>query len=136
LPTLARWHIKTALAWLVAGLALGVVSYLPLGGFPSATFAPVYVHLLVVGWLTQLVFGVAYWMFPKASLEKPRGHEGLALATYALLNLGMAARAVGEPMLALAPGETARGLVVASAVLQWLAVMAFVANTWPRVRGT
>jgi hypothetical protein len=25
---------------------------------------PVYLHLLNFGWLTQLLFGVALWMFP------------------------------------------------------------------------
>jgi hypothetical protein len=37
-------------------------------------------------------------------------------------------RVVGEPL-------QVGGLLVASAVLQWLGAAAFVANTWPRVKG-
>ena len=136
MPTLARWYIKTALAWLIAGLAAGVAIHLPITRLPSAALQPVYIHFLVLGWLTQLIFGVAYWMFPKVSLERPRGHESLAVAAYVLLNVGLAARGIGEPMLTLAPGPDARGLVLASAVLPWLGVMAFIANAWPRVRGS
>ena len=24
-----------------------------------------YLHLLVVGWITQIIFGVAFWLFPR-----------------------------------------------------------------------
>jgi hypothetical protein len=63
LPQLSRWLIRTALVYLLVSLMVGVAQ-------PSLTSAglilwPTYVHLLVVGWLTQLIFGVAYWMFPR-----------------------------------------------------------------------
>ena len=93
---------------------------------------PTYVHLLVVGWLTQLIFGVAYWMFPRYSAERPRGSERLSWITFALLNLGLLLRAIAEPWHALA-GRGA-GLLVGSAVLQVLAGWTFVWNTWPRIR--
>ena len=59
---------------------------------------PVTIHLLVVGWVTGMIFGVAYWMFPKFSTEQPRGANGLAVASFVLLNLGLLLRVVGEPM--------------------------------------
>src|SRR6058998_2124739 len=64
---------------------------------------PVYFHLFMVGGVTQMIFGVAYWMFPRISKENPRGWEGLALVTYVTLNVGLIARAVVEPILALRP---------------------------------
>jgi hypothetical protein len=95
---------------------------------------PIYFHLLMVGWVTQLIFGVALWMFPKFSAAQPRGNERLGWATFWLLNVGLLLRVIGEPLVVLQP-ETAAGLLVAlSAVLQWLAGMGFVLNTWPRVR--
>ena len=93
---------------------------------------PTYLHLLVVGWLTQLIFGVAFWLFPKYSSVKPRGSEGLGWASFVLLNFGLILRLIGEPRAAL--GGDAATLLVASAVIQLLAGWAFVANTWPRVR--
>ncbi|HSB88424.1 MAG TPA: hypothetical protein VLD63_00215 [Anaerolineales bacterium] len=133
MPTLARWYIKTSFAWLALALLLGVVSVILPASWPSAAFAPVQMHAFVVGWITQLIFGVVYWMFPKASTEHPRGSEGLAAATYVLLNAGLAARAVGEPMAALGgPGAL---WLIGSALMQWLAGLGFVLNTWPRVKG-
>jgi hypothetical protein len=88
----------------------------------------------MVGWVAQLIFGVVYWMFPRYSREKPRGSEGQAIATFILLNIGLVCRAVGEPIHALWPGVLWGWLVALSAVLQWLAGMVFVVNTWARVK--
>ena len=128
MPVLTRWFIKTALVYLVAGLALGIAQ----PGLPAT--GPVYVHLLVVGWITQMIFGVAYWMFPRYTRETPRGSDRLAIASYVCLNAGLMLRAVAEPVYTLhaIPGF-GRTLAVA-AVLQWLGGMAFVLNSWARVR--
>jgi Trk-type K+ transport system membrane component len=128
MPVITRWFIKTALVYFVAALLLGVAQpRLPAAG-------PAYVHLLVVGWITQVIFGVAYWMFPRHTREAPRGSDGLAITAYVCLNAGLVLRVVAEPvyMLHSAPGLGA-ALAVA-AVLQWLGGMAFVVNLWPRVK--
>ncbi len=88
----------------------------------------------MVGWVTQMIFGVAYWMFPRISKENPRGWEGLALVTYVTLNVGLIARAVVEPILALRPAPLWTVTLILSAVLQWIGALAFAANTWRRVR--
>ncbi|HLE29767.1 MAG TPA: cbb3-type cytochrome c oxidase subunit I [Anaerolineales bacterium] len=138
MPTLTRWYIKTALAYfvvaLLAGLALAVRSVAALPPLFN-TLAPVYFHLLMVGWVTQLIFGVVYWMFPKYSADKPRGSENLSWATYWLLNVGLILRAIGEPLVGLQPEAGTAGWVLAvSAASQWLAGLGFVANTWGRVK--
>ena len=137
MPPLTRWFIRTALTYLVAallaglGLALGqVVALPPVFG----ALQPVYFHLLMVGWVTQLIFGVVVWMFPKYSSEQPRGNERLGWATYILLNAGLLLRALGEPLIAAQPASGAGWLLAGSAVLQFLAGWAFVANTWLRVK--
>jgi heme/copper-type cytochrome/quinol oxidase subunit 1 len=98
-----------------------------------AGFRPTHLHLLVVGWITQVIFGVAYWMFPRYSAERPRGSEPLGWAAFILLNVGLLLRVAGEPFYAL--GRAVGGLLVASALAQLLAGWAFVLNTWPRVKG-
>jgi heme/copper-type cytochrome/quinol oxidase subunit 1 len=137
MPPLARWFIRTALAYLVAALLVGVTLVLgPLLRFPPAISAlqPVYFHLLMVGWVTQLIFGVGFWMFPKQSSEQPRGSERLGWATYWLLNSGLLLRVIGELLVAVQPGSSTGWLLAASAVLQLLAGWAFVVNTWARVK--
>ena len=137
MPAVTRWFIKAGLAYFVTALLLGVVLATPaVFPIPPAVMAwgPVYVHLFMVGWVAQLIFGVVYWMFPRYSRAKPRGSEGLAVATFVLLNIGLVLRAIGEPTHALWPAAAWGWLVALSAVLQWLAGIIFVINTWPRVK--
>jgi hypothetical protein len=133
-PPLTRWLVKAALLYLVAALALGVAVQIPaVARLPLvAVLWPTYLHILVVGWLTQLIFGVAYWLFPRYSAEQPRGSERLGWVTFVLLNAGLLLRLVGEPRRAL--GGDAHVVLLVSAAAQLLAVWAFVLNTWPRVR--
>jgi len=135
MPTLTRWFIKTALVYfviaLLAGLILASQAMFDLRLLP-ASFSPVYFHMLMVGWVTQLILGVVYWMFPKFTKEQPRGSETLGWAVYALLNVGLVLRFLIEPF---NPAGTMWGWgLVASAFLQWLAGLIFVANTWARVK--
>jgi cbb3-type cytochrome oxidase subunit 1 len=139
MPPLTRWFLKSALVYLVAALLAGaLVAARNVWLLPPlvSAFTPVYLHLFMVGWVTQLIFGVVFWMFPKYSKEKPRGSETLGWATYLLLNVGLLLRVLGEPLNALQPGTLWGWLLVVSAVLQWLAGFSFVANTWGRVQDT
>lgn len=130
MPLLTRTFIKTAMVYFTLALLVGIWMTVraPAGMFP------VYIHLLVFGWLTQLVFGVIYWMFPKYSKQIPRGHEALGWITYGALNLGLVLRAIAEPLHAAQASQLSGLLLVLSAVLQWLSGLTFVANTWPRVK--
>lgn len=132
MPLIVRTYIKTALVYLVVSLLVAMI----MGFVPQlAPLRPVYIHLLIVGWITQLIMGVALWMFPKYSREQPRGSETLAWETYALLNMGLVLRAIGEPLLLVQPGYVASGMLALSSVLQLLAGWSFVYNTWDRVKG-
>jgi hypothetical protein len=135
MPTVSRWMIRSAMVALLLGLGLmaAIAGRSPLG-LPAwvAALGPGALHLITVGWLTQMVFGVAFWMFPRFSAQSPRGSETLAWTSFVTLNLGLALRVAGEPLAAI--GRVVPGLLVAAAVLQLLAAIAFSANTWPRLR--
>lgn len=132
---MTRWLLRAGLLWLLAGLAGAVLvaAREPLG-LPAvlAAAGPTAFHLLTVGWLTQLIFGVAHWMFPRASAERPRGREGLMWAALLLLNAGLLLRLVAEPPAGI--GHASLPALAASGLLQFAAAACFVANTWPRVR--
>jgi hypothetical protein len=101
---------------------------------PLAALNPVYIHLLVVGWLTQFIFAVMYWMFPIISKSSLRGDPRPAWVAFILLNLGLILRAVCEPWRAISPTSVnATGLVI-SAVLQVAASYLIVWVCWPRIR--
>lgn len=103
---------------------------------PSLTAAglilwPTYVHLLVVGWLTQLIFGVAYWMFPRPRAAASPWTERLGWVAYGCLNAGLLLRALAES----GPISVFRGeWFLISGLFQLVAGWAFVIATWPRVR--
>lgn len=72
MPPLTRWFIKSALVYLTVSLLVGVaLTARGTVGLHTVVDAlmPVYVHLFMVGWVTQMIFGVAYWMFPRVSKE-------------------------------------------------------------------
>ncbi len=138
MPFLTRLFVKTALVYFIAALLAGLlVAARPVLALPSivAALTPVYFHLLMVGWVTQLILGVAHWMFPKFSREEPRGHDWLTWTIFILLNGGLLLRVFAEPIRTVNTDPLWGWLLALSALLQWLAAMAFVANVWPRVRG-
>ena len=134
MPRLSRWLVRTALAWLIAALTLGVALAFPAlpARWPALAAAwPMYLHSFVVGWITQLIAGVAYWMFPRVDRmtppDDPRGWW-----VYVTLNLGLILRAASEPW-----GGThwASVALPLSAALQLFAAGVFVITLWPRARG-
>ncbi len=137
MPPITRLFIKTSFLYLVAAFCVGLLLALRAAASLPALIgglSPVYFHLFMVGWVTQLIVGVAYWMFPKWSKQRPRGHDALALATFWLLNTGLLLRVIAEPAQTVSAWPGWGWLIVLAALLQWLAGLAFVANTWPRVK--
>jgi hypothetical protein len=135
--TQARFFIRTALAYLLAAfIVAGVIlanQGLALDG-RIAALLPVFYHLLMVGWVTQLIFGVALWMFLPVSREQPRGDERLGWLTYVALNIGSVLRAIGEPLYAWLSAPWLGWTLALSAVLRVLASWVFLLAIWPRVK--
>ena len=138
MPRLTQWFLKTAMLYFLVGFGLGGVLLVAVGWQHQRIFSvlqPVYWHLLVVGWLMQCIFGVAYWMFPSFSKDQLQHRETLGWFTYGSLNLGLLLRAIVEPWHSLQPQAGVGWLLVPSAVLQVVAGWVFVLNTWGRIRG-
>lgn len=135
MPTITRWSLRAGLLYLVAGLAaMAAVSAAGAGWLPAGWLAwrATALHLLTVGWLTQLIWGVAFWMFPTASRQRPHGREGWMAAGFVLLNVGLLLRVAVEPTLR---GAAWGGAALAvSGLLQWFAALLVAAALWPRVR--
>ena len=136
MPTLSRCFLKTAMLYFVTSFCLGGYLLVAVGIQRPApvVLQPVYWHMLLVGWLIQLVFGVAYWMFPRHASGQTRGHAVVGWLTYATLNGGLLLRVIVEPWHGMRPHLALGWLLVASAVLQVTAGWAFVMSIWPRIR--
>src|SRR5262249_51104846 len=102
---LVRLYVKTSFVFLLLGLALGAYITLEVNvagrGVPWPLITA-HVHLLLVGFLLMLVFGVATWMFPRPRRDDARYRPRLAWLVYGLLTASTAVRLVGEVAAAVA----------------------------------
>ncbi len=135
MPFYTRLFVKTSLVYAVLALALftltDMASLMQWNNFSPYQTA---LHLFLVGWVLQLIIGVAYWMFPKYTRERPRGYDGLMLVSYAGLNLGLVLRLLVEPIPTFWVTPWARQVFVASGIAQWVGLVAFAANLWIRTK--
>jgi hypothetical protein len=137
MPPLTRWTIRIAMIYLLTGMVAGALYWINVQWAiwkPLAYLSPTYLHMLVVGWLTQLVFGVIYWMFPIISKDNMRGDPRLAWAVVVLLNAGLFLRVIFEPLRTASPDDLNGAALVVSAILQVIAGYLFIVVCWPRVR--
>lgn len=135
MPPVTRWSIRSALVYLVISLFLGVLQAgSSLWGWNIPGIFPVYIHLFVIGWLTLMIIGVAYWMFPKYSRESPRRSEPVGWTVFILINIGLLLRAIVEPLVGNLSGGVWGWLLAFSAIFLWLGGVLFVWNTWMRVK--
>jgi hypothetical protein len=136
MPLLSRWFVRCGFGALVLALLMEILLARPAGlwpGLPDAALHLGAIHLLTVGWLLQLITGVAFWMFPRHPTEPPRGDARLGWWGLGLLNSGLLLRLLGEPSRACADGPCwALGL---AGLLQLAAVGCLIRLLWPRVRG-
>jgi hypothetical protein len=133
MPTETRWLVRTALLYLAVALGLGLWRAGQgaglVAGSPATLWLP-QLHVLTVGWITQLIFGVAYWLFPRPTSDD--WGPPLMWTAYGLLNLGLLLRLVSEP--ALLPEPLRLWGLVVSAGLQWAAGLLLAGYFWRRVQ--
>lgn len=137
MPTLSRWYIKLGMVYFALGLMMGalILAQPVMGWSPKLqVLRPVYLHFLFIGWVTQLIMGVGYWMFPKLSKEQPRGNEWLGWTVLVLLNSGLVLRAIGEPAMTIAPQAGLGWTLAAASMCLLLAGWGFILNSWGRIK--
>lgn len=93
--------LRASLLWLAAGVSLGVA----MAVHPAWTrYRPVHLHMLLLGFVTMMIAGVAYHVFPRFAatpLHAPKMqtvHFVLANVGLVLVACGFAARADGSPL--------------------------------------
>lgn len=129
MPRLSVWCIRAALLHLGVGFGIGSVMlaapalHLPAG---MLRLRPLHAEMVLIGWMVQLAFGVAYWALPRFRVGHQRGRAGPAWAAVMLLNAGVFAAGVGQ--------------VVGTVSLAWigrmsesLAALTFAVHLWNRV---
>lgn len=133
MPKVTRWFIKAGILYFIAGVALALLSEVP--GFTAAPLLlPVYWHMLVMGWITQVIMGVSIWMFPRKKRDRKKQESLLTWLAFWLLNVGLILRFSAEPFIPiLQHSSTITAVILISSILQVLAVLAYIAEIWPRL---
>ena len=134
MPTTTRWFIKSGVFYFILGITLAF-----LAEFPSLTgnlsLLPIYWHMLVMGWITQLIIGVSIWMFPRKHRDKKKRESILVWASFWTLNIGLVLRFISEPFIPIIEDHyIIKVSITLSALSQWIAVMLYAIEIWPRLQ--
>lgn len=135
--SLVRRYIKTAIGFLIIGLAIGgwmIVRRELSGAYASPYETSAHTHAIFVGFVTMMILGVALWLFPRPDKADTRYRPALAEAAYWLLTIGTAARIVGELLRLASAALWLRAMVAASGMLQIAGVLVFFYTMWSRIR--
>ena len=121
----SAWFIRASLCYLIAGFAIGALMLASKGlSIAMGVWAlrAVHIEMLLVGWIIQLVMGVAVWIFPRMGLRRaPRRSVVSAWLAFALLNGGVLLVSAGPSFFA------------AGRLLEVAAAASFAVHLWGRV---
>ena len=124
--------LKASLAWLAAGVSLGIA----MAVHPAwAVYRTAHLHMNLLGFVAMMIFGVAYHVIPRFT-GHPLHNRRLAGVQWWLANLGLALFVIG---LALLPNTmystAARVTAGAGGLLSGTAAYLFVYNIWRTIDG-
>jgi heme/copper-type cytochrome/quinol oxidase subunit 1 len=135
--SLVRRYIKTAIVFLLAGLASGLWM-IGRREFSSAPPTPLQVsahtHVILVGFVMTMILGVALWLFPRPEKMDTRYQPVRAEIAYWLLTAGTAIRFAAELGRSGSAAPWLRWTVVLSSLAQVLALAVFFHTMWSRIR--
>ena len=136
--SLVRRYIKTAVAFLLAGLGIGgwmLVRRELWNRFPTPHETSAHTHAIAVGFVMMMILGVALWLFPRPDRDDVRYRPALAETAYWLVTLGTAGRVAGELLRDAVPHAWLRWAVVLFGLAQIAGVAVFFHTMWGRIRG-
>ncbi len=138
MPFESRLFVKTALVALIVAFLWG--AFMAFEESSGRSIDPIWAiehaHVAFVGWLVNMVMGFALWLLPLNRERFPqtqgRYARWMPVAIYLLLNGGLIARILSEPVIA--TYAFARVVLDVSAVAQVGAILLFVSLAWLRTR--
>jgi heme/copper-type cytochrome/quinol oxidase subunit 1 len=135
--TLVRRFIKTGIAFLFTGLALGgwmIVRRELMGVWPHPHLVSAHAHAVLVGFVMFLILGVALWLFPRAPKGDTRYTPGRAAAAYWVLVASTGSRFLAEAGRAWRDDPVLSWIVVLGGLGQIAGLAIYFWTMWPRIR--
>jgi cbb3-type cytochrome oxidase subunit 1 len=124
--------LKASLAWLAAGVSLGLAMAI----HPAwAVYRTAHLHMNLLGFISMMVFGVAYHVIPRFTGHPLHSHR-LAGMQWWLANIGLALFVAGFVLLPHTMyGTPARVVVAIGGLISAAAAYIFVYNIWRTIDG-
>ena len=137
MTSLVRRYLKTAIGFLLVGLAIGgwmLVRRELLGAYPTTYAVSAHTHAILVGFVMLMILGVALWMFPRPAQDDTRYSPRAAEAAYWLVAGGTGARVIGELLRPTVDDAWLRWVVVLAGLAQIAGLATFFHTMWSRIR--
>ena len=138
MPPLVRRFLKTAIVFLLVGIALGLymLARRELSGeLATPWWTSAHTHSILVGFVMMMIAGVALWMFPRPAKDDTHFDPRLAEGAYWFLTVGTAARLIGELLRPMSVADGIRWMIVVGGAGQALGLALFFWTMWTRIRG-
>jgi cbb3-type cytochrome oxidase subunit 1 len=115
------------MVYLVIATLLGV--HMAVSG-PMYPYMPMHVHLNLLGWMSMMIFGVAYHILPRFS-GTPLWSERLSLWHLWLANIGLVGMALGWVFVGLQKGYA---VLAVFSIVETVSIVLFVVNMFKTVK--
>lgn len=129
MPRLSVYFIRASFAYLLVGFTFGglILSNKGIPFMPMAwALLPAHIEFMMLGWMTQLALGMAFWIFPRLSGKKPRGNELWSWGAFGLVNGGIILSVI-TPLWGFA------GQALVARFIQAAGLLVFAIGNWPRI---
>ncbi|HBG46920.1 MAG TPA: hypothetical protein DDW94_08020 [Deltaproteobacteria bacterium] len=91
MSSITVWFIRFAIIYFLAAILLGL--HMSIAG-PVYPWMPIHTHFNLLGWMSMMIYGVAYHILPRFS-GRPLYSDPLAKAQLWLANIGLIGMAAG-----------------------------------------
>lgn len=126
----ARAFIKAGLVWLGLGVTLGV----NMAAHPQwIVYRPAHVHMNMLGFVTMMIYGVAYHVIPRFTGHPLHGRR-IAGIHWWMSNVGLLGMVLGFILLP-HTGRPGRLILVAGGILSAAGAYLFIYNIWRTIGG-
>ncbi len=121
------WFIKSAMVYLILAVLMGI--HMSMEG-PKYPLLQIHTHLNLLGWMSMMIFGVAYHILPRFSGTQ-LWSEKLSVWHLVLANIGLLGMTAGWVLISL---EYSKYTLLTFSIIEALSIFCFVLNMFKTIK--